>query len=151
MSRSSNVDASLVPPGAHSLLRRRTIIADPVMGNSLPSSSVKGFVSYADLFKAPPARVDIIPDTSVTLVLNPSIGKGCDISVFEVVAISSTVGANSKPIPNSLVVTSVVDYVVLTGVDLQDLRNVIRVPLLAPLVQFLASSIMSRPLSLLGP
>ncbi|TXG72911.1 hypothetical protein EZV62_001490 [Acer yangbiense] len=72
VSRSSNIDARLVPPGAHSLLGRRTISVYLVVGNSLSSSSVKGSVSYVDLIKAPPDRVDIVLGTSFPSVLGPS-------------------------------------------------------------------------------
>ncbi|KAK0589190.1 hypothetical protein LWI29_010886 [Acer saccharum] len=90
VSRSSGVDASLIPPGAHSLLGSKTISVDPVVGNSLPFSLVRGSVSYMDLFKAPLAWVDIvlgplIPSASapskkggyVAIRVDPTTYKSC--------------------------------------------------------------------------
>ncbi|KAK0582299.1 hypothetical protein LWI29_023877 [Acer saccharum] len=60
----------------HSLLGSKTISVDSVVGNSLSSSSVRGSISYADLFKAPPARIDIVSGPSVPSVFAPSKNGG---------------------------------------------------------------------------
>ncbi|KAK1593072.1 hypothetical protein Q3G72_035401 [Acer saccharum] len=86
------------------------------------ASSVKGSVSYVDRFKAPPTRVDIVSSLSIPSVSVPSIGKGCDISISEVVVVSSVVGADFTSIPNFSVVTSVADFVVLTMLARREVR-----------------------------
>ncbi|KAK2652725.1 hypothetical protein Ddye_012581 [Dipteronia dyeriana] len=114
---------------------------------SLNSTPVVLSASISLFAAVPVLSVPVSPIVSRSL----QTGKGSDVSASEDVVVSSAVGANVTPVPNSLVFTSVDDYIVLTEVDLQDSMSVIRVPPVAHLVQSLAYSIVSRPPSRLGP